>query len=33
MEKIIQSFAEQQQGQGQQQGQNPARIREGVMYG
>jgi uncharacterized protein len=32
MEKIIQSFAEQQQGQ-QQQGQNPARIREGVMYG
>jgi uncharacterized protein len=31
MEKIIQSFAEQQQGQ--QQGQNPARIREGVMYG
>jgi uncharacterized protein len=27
MEKIIQSFAEQQQGQ------NPARIREGVMYG
>jgi uncharacterized protein len=33
MEKIIQSFAEQQQGQGQQQGQNPSRIREGVMYG
>ena len=32
MEKIIQSFAEQQQGQ-QQKGQNPARIREGVMYG
>lgn len=29
MEKIIQSFAEQQQGQGQ----SPARIREGVMYG
>jgi uncharacterized protein len=37
MEKIIQSFAEQQQGQGQQgqgqQGQSPARTREGVMYG
>jgi uncharacterized protein len=32
MEKIIQSFAEQQQGQGQ-QGQSPARTREGVMYG
>ncbi|MDQ3869662.1 MAG: PAC2 family protein [Thermoproteota archaeon] len=30
MEKIIQSFAEQQQGQ---QGQSPTRIREGVMYG
>ena len=29
MEKIIQSVAEQQQGQGQ----SPARIREGVMYG
>jgi len=34
MEKIIQSFAEQQQEQGQgQQGQSPARSREGVMYG
>ena len=32
MEKIIQSFAEQQQGQGQQE-QSPARTREGVMYG
>jgi len=32
MEKIIQSFAEQQQGQGQ-QGQSPAPTREGVMYG
>ena len=32
MEKIIQSFAEQQQEQGQ-QGQSPARSREGVMYG
>ena len=30
MEKIIQSFADQQQGQ---QGQSPARIREEVMYG
>ena len=29
MEKIIQSFVDQQQGQGQ----SPARIREGVMYG
>lgn len=32
MEKIIQSFAEQQQGQGQ-QGQSPPPTREGVMYG
>ena len=32
MEKIIQSFVEQQQGQ-QQQGQTPAPSREGVMYG
>ena len=31
MEKIIQSYVDQQQGQGQ--GQSPARIREGVMYG
>ena len=29
MEKIIQSYVDQQQGQGQ----SPARIREGVMYG
>ena len=33
MEKIIQSFVEQQQQQQQQQGQSPAPSREGVMYG
>jgi predicted ATP-grasp superfamily ATP-dependent carboligase len=34
MERIIQSFIEQQQqGQGQVQGQSPTSVREGVMYG
>jgi len=33
MEKIIQSFVDQQQRQEQQQGQAPAQTREGVMYG
>ena len=33
MEKIIQSFIEQQQRQEPQQGQAPVQTREGVMYG
>jgi predicted ATP-grasp superfamily ATP-dependent carboligase len=33
MEKIIQSFVEQQQRQEQEQGQAPVQTREGVMYG
>jgi uncharacterized protein len=33
MEKIIQSFIEQQQGQEQVQGQTPTSVRDGVMYG
>ena len=33
MEKIIQSFIEQQQGQGQVQGQTPTSVKDGVMYG
>jgi predicted ATP-grasp superfamily ATP-dependent carboligase len=33
MEKIIQSFIEQQEGQGQVQGQTPTSVRDGVMYG